>query len=188
MNECSRHFFFFFSKDVSMKNGILRERGEGGEKNFILKSEFMFPEESNPFSIVSLFLPRSKLITKGSIKIQIIRKYFWIDILFSISQFKPVTLINHYRISPLTILTLPTEEKFSNNKPVLFERATTKKKTSVQQTKFSGRIKTSPVKNTVKTTAQWNKTESIHPSVEILRKWKKILAERKKKKTKNPDR
>lgn len=87
-------FFFFFSKDVSMKNGILRERGEGGEKNFILKSEFMFPEESNPFSIVSLFLPRSKLITKGSIKIQIIRKYFWIDILFSISQFKPVTLIN----------------------------------------------------------------------------------------------
>lgn len=77
-----------------MKNGILRERGEGGEKNFILKSEFMFPEESNPFSIVSLFLPRSKLITKGSIKIQIIRKYFWIDILFSISQFKPVTLIN----------------------------------------------------------------------------------------------
>lgn len=87
-------FFFFFQGCFYEKWNFTREEGGGGGKNFILKSEFMFPEESNPFSIVSLFLPRSKLITKGSIKIQIIRKYFWIDILFSISQFKPVTLIN----------------------------------------------------------------------------------------------
>lgn len=57
---------------------------ERGKKNFILQSEYMFPEESNPFSIVSLFLACSKLLTKGGIKIQIIWKYFRIDIfLFS---------------------------------------------------------------------------------------------------------
>lgn len=41
-------------------------KGRGrGKKNFILQSEFMFPEESNPFSIVSLFLACSKLNERG---------------------------------------------------------------------------------------------------------------------------
>lgn len=134
MNECSDwDIFFFFFKDISMKNGILRERGErrGKKKNFILKSEFMFPEESNPFPIVSLFLPRSKLITKGSIKIQIIRKYFWIDILFLFRNQLPLSTVYHYHISPLTILTLPTEEKCSRQTTCFFKnllkKATTKK-------------------------------------------------------------
>lgn len=47
--------------NIPMKNGILREK----KKNFILQSEFMFPEESNPFSIVSLFLACSKLNERG---------------------------------------------------------------------------------------------------------------------------
>lgn len=132
MNARTETFFFFF-KDISMKNGILRERGErrGKKKNFILKSEFMFPEESNPFPIVSLFLPRSKLITKGSIKIQIIRKYFWIDILFLFRNQLPLSTVYHYHISPLTILTLPTEEKCSRQTTCFFKdllkKATTKK-------------------------------------------------------------
>lgn len=134
MNKCSDWdiFFFFFQGYFYEKWNFTREGGEERKKkNFILKSEFMFPEESNPFPIVSLFLPRSKLITKGSIKIQIIRKYFWIDILFLFRNQLPLSTVYHYHISPLTILTLPTEEKCSRQTTCFFKdllkKATTKK-------------------------------------------------------------